>query len=504
MFRWLFSWRGIRRILIVLAWSVTIVALWYGEENWRGRHAWNRYRKATEARGESLDFAAYIPKPVPDDQNFAATPLLRSFAQPHFEFLTNDFYARASKRAVEHNNWIDQKRRSFLDLVAWQMASEAVQRGELKGEKFETDKTDLAARAAIAPEILKEMKSDQPVFAELRAASSRKFSRYPLYYDLENPWGILLPHLARIKGVCERLNLQACAELAIGQSDQAMADVKLMLAMADSIKTEPFLISFLVRVACFQIAIHPVWEGLAEHRWNSAQLSELQGWFSSYDFLTDPREPFLAERAYGIQIAEVGKNSAQLLMDIADSPLFLLFRVLPSGWIDQEKLNYATLFDAQRKGEIEMDLNAKTISPHKVTSNSAELNSQIYGGRPRWFTLLDHRLFAAVLLPSLNNIAAKIAMAQTAANQAALGCALERYRIKKGQSPSTLQDLVPQFISRTPNDVITGEPYRYRRTDDDNFILYSVGWNEKDDGGVPGKTLFDQSRGDWVWSYPAK
>ncbi len=56
-FRWLFSWRGIRRVLIVLAWIVTIIGLFIGEENWRGRRAWNQYRQATEARGVSLDFS---------------------------------------------------------------------------------------------------------------------------------------------------------------------------------------------------------------------------------------------------------------------------------------------------------------------------------------------------------------------------------------------------------------------------------------------------------------
>jgi hypothetical protein len=50
-----------------------------------------------------------------------------------------------------------------------------------------------------------------------------------------------------------------------------------------------------------------------------------------------------------------------------------------------------------------------------------------------------------------------------------------------------------------PNDSLTGEPYKYRRTDNDHFVLYSVGWNEKDDGGVPGKVLFDDANRDWVW-----
>src|SRR5256885_8038373 len=73
-FRWLFSWRAIRSILIVLAWIATIIALLYGEENWRGRRAWNKYRRELEARGEQLDYKAFIPPAVPDEQNFAATP----------------------------------------------------------------------------------------------------------------------------------------------------------------------------------------------------------------------------------------------------------------------------------------------------------------------------------------------------------------------------------------------------------------------------------------------
>jgi hypothetical protein len=47
----------------------------------------------------------------------------------------------------------------------------------------------------------------------------------------------------------------------------------------------------------------------------------------------------------------------------------------------------------------------------------------------------------------------------------------------------------------------------YRRSEDGKFVLYSVGWDEKDDGG---KIFFtksgsiDREKGDWVWQYPAK
>ena len=52
-------------------------------------------------------------------------------------------------------------------------------------------------------------------------------------------------------------------------------------------------------------------------------------------------------------------------------------------------------------------------------------------------------------------------------------------------------------------DPISGQPCHYRRTEAGQFILYSVGWDEKDDGGTPGRNLFDEKEGDWVWRYPA-
>ncbi len=362
-FRWLFSWRGIRRVLIVLAWMVTIIALWYGEENWRGRHAWNQYREATETRGESLDFAAYIPKPVPDDQNFAAAPLLKSFVlnsdeQTGLARLTNDLFTRATDHVTETNLMKDRGHRHFMDLLAWQQAAAALQNGALKREQnFETDQSELAARQAAAPAVLEGMKIDQAAFAELRAASTREFSRYPLKYDLENPWGILVPHLARIKGVCARLNLETCAELAADQQSEALADEKLMLALADSIKSEPFLISFLVRLSCLQMALQPAWEGLAERRWTDASLQELQARFLSYDFLAEVQLPLKVERACGVQAVDFLKGKGlRFLSNFSDDPdplhfdkvaFDLLRKFMPAGWYDREKLNYCRLFEVQ-------------------------------------------------------------------------------------------------------------------------------------------------------------
>ena len=365
-------------------------------------------------------------------------------------------------------------------------------------------------RMKAAPALLAGLKTNEAALAELRSASQRPYSRYAVFYDLENPWAILLPHLARMKAACLRLQLRACAELAAGQSDKAFDDVNLMLYLTDSVKEEPFLISYLVRASCLQIAAQPLWEGLAEHRWSEAQLQQLQDRFRQLDFLADLQRPLAAERAAGVltaQLLAIGKYSLNCLggadeSDPASPNDFedFLGKIIPRGWYDREKLNYCALHRMELEGTF--DPARKRVSPDQIESNRIELERALSGGRYKRF--IHHRVVAALLLPALRNIAHRSAEAQTAANQAAIACALERHRLANGQFPEKLDALVPQFISQLPNDVLTGEPYKYRLTGGGQFVLYSVGWNEKDDGGTPGKSIFDDKQGDWVWQYPGE
>ena len=93
---------------------------------------------------------------------------------------------------------------------------------------------------------------------------------------------------------------------------------------------------------------------------------------------------------------------------------------------------------------------------------------------------------------------------------------MERYRLAHGEYPESLDALAPQFIAKVPHDIINGQPLHYRREVNapspsgygdagGQFVLYSVGWNEKDDGGEVAftKGWVDIYAGDWVWKYPA-
>jgi hypothetical protein len=508
--RRLFSWRTAHRALISLAVLGTLVGLFYAEEDFRGKHAWDAYRRELEARGEQLDFSAFIPKPVPDDQNFAATPVIQSwFHRQNWGRWNDDNYARA-KEGMQ----VNEDQRQLTDLVAWGRAFEetnSIQKlksGRLKIKKVEAGQLDLESRAKAAPVVLEALKTNDAVFTELRAASRRPHSRYPIDYDVQDPAEILLPHLNGVRGVCRRSSLKACAELAADRSEDALKDVELILYMANSLKEEPFIVSYLVRVACVQLAIQPIWEGLAEHAWSDTQLQELQTHLQQYDFVSDMKRPLDEERAMGIAVIDFMRKKGRgpfvelvysVSSNFTDRMLaYWLGGFVPRGWFYEEQLNYCKAYQVQWRGAV--DRATKRVSPSRNAANGRAFDREL--PRSRSEAIMHHRILFPILLPALGNFPRRGAIAQVAVDQAILACALERYRLANGQFPENLDALVPVFISQLVHDVITGEPYKYRRTDDGRFILYSVGWNEKDDGGVPGKTDFDDKEGDWVWQYP--
>jgi hypothetical protein len=58
------------------------------------------------------------------------------------------------------------------------------------------------------------------------------------------------------------------------------------------------------------------------------------------------------------------------------------------------------------------------------------------------------------------------ARTQTWLDHARIVCALERYRLRTGQYPGSLEKLAPEFIGALPKDIITGKPLIYSRKEE--------------------------------------
>ncbi len=174
--------------------------------------------------------------------------------------------------------------------------------------------------------------------------------------------------------------------------------------------------------------------------------------------------------------------------------------MIPTGWYYLEQLNYDQSCRTYLLPII--DVENRRVSPDFTQKAKEKLEAPMSPSS----AYLGHQLFSAMLLQALPGIAKKTARAQTAADLAIIACALERFHLANKKYPPTLETLVPQFLSKRPHDVITGQPHRYRVVDDE-FVLYSVGWNEKDDGGtISGDKdhKIDWDTGDWVWHAPTK
>jgi len=50
-----------------------------------------------------------------------------------------------------------------------------------------------------------------------------------------------------------------------------------------------------------------------------------------------------------------------------------------------------------------------------------------------------------------------------------------------------------KFIEAIPHDLVLGGPLIYERKGENNYLLYGVGWNVKDEGGN------GKNDDDWVW-----
>ena len=509
--------RLLARRFLVLGGLVTLVALFYAVENWRGRRAWQSFRQAHEAKGERFDWTGVVAPPVPSDQNFFETPLWNDL---HF-VRTNDVTVWSDKdwqsrvvfsvygpmhqgRAPDFGAW---PKAEPVDLAAWQ----AFYRGSnnvfsVPGGPSTNYFPVAQAPQAPAADVLLALSRFEANRRLLAAAAARPHSRF--WANYEAGFGTLLPHLQRVKSAAQYLSLHANAALKAGDRQTALEDVRLIFRLMESVRGEPFLISHLVRVAMLQLALQPAWEGLAGRQWSEADLRTIEGSLASVDFLADYHLAIRGERACTLWAVDyVRKRGALGLNELGvdrggvgpagweEGARVVVVALIPAGWYDQNKLSICRLHERYFLPVV--DRERRIVAPAVVRRSEAALLKQA----PR-----PYDAFSQIFLPSVT-VARRFAVAQTWVDQASLACALERFRLANGQFPEGLDALAPGFLRELPHDLINGQPLKYRRTDDGQFVIYSAGWNEADDGGNAAFTKggnLDWNKGDWVWRYPAR
>lgn len=502
-FRWIRSWKNFRRFLFVVACLVTLILLAYAEENWRGKRAWEKHRQYWEVRGEKFRLAEFVPAPVPDDKNFAMTPLLK----PAMEIM------RQTPVASRDTNALARLDRTSAQLSGGPGKNDNLKLGNVEMGTYadlaacadfyrdNTNYPQAAPGAKPAEVILTALSGCDPEIKELReAAAARPYCRFPIAYDHEPPWDILLPHLSRIKNLVVLMHVRAVGELESGRPQEAFEDLNLAFRLADSIGNEPILIDHLVRISSLSIASQIVREGIMRHAWTDSQLAEIETHLRSVDLIAEYQRVMRGERAFGMESMDylrrngIRNHDMQFPTEVRSS--VRRFNPMPNGWFYQNMLTISDMY--QQFCVPSVDPQAHRVFPNVVDKEEAALTQMRTG---------PYTIFAKLLLPAVQRAIVRSSRAQVTIDCARIACALERYRLTNRNLPDSLSALAPAFLQHTPTDIIDGQPLRYRLEPDGNYLLYSVGWNRADDGGQlawsskpASKGHVDETAGDWVWT----
>lgn len=555
------SWSLLRRLLATGLVLGTLVGLAIAVENWRGTQALQQLERDLRAAGLPTRFEDVIPAPVPDDRNLAMAPGLAALlayrrdttSVPHeIEWADPAEFARLSvatvtppETQIKEPRGGDWTHGESIPLAAWQSYYRALAARTNRADAAERSTNgvlrlppDVAARYGVPPDlspigfyhflryrtypvppvpgnpaedVLKALQlAGTDVDALQAVLRDRPECRFPLHYSDRPSWGLLLPHLAKVRQLTTFLRLRSSARLAANDANGALRDIELAIRLTEGLRPEPIQISQWVREACIQGWLQPVWEGLSANRWSPDELARLDQLLATVDPQAGITHAFLGALYLGDDSPMDSTARARLLefhsqrpwrdeaiASGAEARAEVFIQWAPQGWFDQNRVRATRRYWQMLSNHL-----AWTGTP-AVANWLAQPDGPPYTAGP--YTFLDYefnrRLSFRRLIPELIRCTARVHMARTAV-------ALERCRRVRKTYPATLTELVPEFLSSVPVDPIDRAPLRYRCLPDGvGFDLYSIGMDGRDDDGQvidDRRDLFDpqvNGAGDWVWPH---
>ncbi len=354
----------------------------------------------------------------------------------------------------------------------------------------------------------------QPDFDLLRAALKRpQMSQASQGGDAQRPFSQPAPNYVCIRVLAQAFAQRAQCHLLLGQPAAALQELTLINELRRLLSGKPVtLVAAMIDVAVTGLYVETLTDGLRLQAWREPELVALQQQLGEIELLPRVQAGFRRERAAMCQTLQVipanefaeifemrwyDKPNSSWWQQHTD-PAYLLLKFAPRGWVFQ---NLVAIARAEQFTVAIIEADQRLVAPAKAAAALREVER--LANHPSPYTLLASRA-----VPHFLRAASILAQNQTKADQALVACGLERCHRLRGAYPETLAALVPQFIAKIPHDLINGQPLKYRRTDDGSFLLYSVGWNEKDDGGTVVESKDGTSApgdlGDWVWRSAAK
>lgn len=513
MFRRLIAKRAIRILLWLFITLVTLIVLLFIWTNWSGRRRWAAAKAMIEREGETLDFRKVLPATPPEEANLLAIEPLRGIAGVIKED-ANKGEPGAKRQALEAMKWSTQNKAPASNGVSLGQATATADWVRFVREsKFLDLPTDASSTSR---DLLNALDAKFPLLKQLTEQLTQRPQAMftPSMREREMPemlFSLQVPHYTIAQSLARTLALRARAAMDVKDSQEAARSILVLKRISAACESEALLIGFLVGITTDVITTEAVWHALNERALTDTDLRLLQQAFMADDIEKSLLLAMRGEFAAGLStlaflqesVAGRKKINQERLAALSDVTALSAntYRVLPDG-----------LFDHWKSVAADVELRF-LIQPLKKEGIAAVVRAGEAMDREflekRNFVLHADHIMARLIVPAMKQISSNALLAQARARQAVAAIALERFYLKNTQYPARLDELVPEFLPAVPLDSFDGKPMRFRLSESGRYLLWSVGFDGKDDAGKvnvakPGDSSALRKPGylgDWTWQY---
>ena len=298
-------------------------------------------------------------------------------------------------------------------------------------------------------------------------------ARYPI--DLSQGSATLLPHLPKVKQGVELASLITTLLAANKQARPTTDALLTSLACAQSLKSEPIIISQIARMGDIAIITTNFEQVVNSVALPASDLERLAAAFGKAEADDDAGTPFArgcaGERALSLttfdlptdKIAEIVRNSAGGAAPSSESGRIgqtLAIKHLMRNWKSQRAFTEETFNRSL--------VLRKEPFPDRLKVDEF-FTSRVDEAKTNEFQ------FCLLLMPALAKTAVREAGGLARFRLIQTAIALEQFRIKNANNyPATLDQLAPTFLPAAPQDPFNGQPLHYNQ-DGDGYELKSVG-----------------------------
>jgi hypothetical protein len=423
----------------------------------------------------------------------------------------------------------------FENATVVEVIEQLVDRYQLVAERDDASGIFYITRASLSlTELRRALESYDADLMEFDEVLRRPLASLPLKIDLDSE--TVVPGFVSLRVLAQGLASRAKVFALLGQREEALRDLHRLRGVMDcSIGYKPLsLVAAMIRTAIAGILADTVRELLVEKLLSPADCAIVQRELADIDLLApyllsvrveravvldwidrhkhDPSAMFArAQRIYkmsriigpatvtpatnSFSFSAWFRNFLDRLAPKQSAYEQLLAWLSPVGWVEQNKAVLVRWNQAAMEG---CDPVARRIDTRLRNQRLAQAEAELERGA------MPYTYLARLGVANFERAFQTCARNQTLVDEAFVACALERYRAAKGNYPEKLDALVPEFAVKLPHDLFDGQPLRYQRTRNGEYLLYSIGWNAEDDGGLMGPDNrafynWNMERGDWVW-----